>query len=127
MGIFDKDTGLIYSGSAEQLITQLIGAIALSVWASLFCWIFFSIMSQVKRFRVAPIYEIVGIDLLMHASIHDLSLDAFIKNINPSNKRETDSYAHLRERIEAIQIEHAEAITSRTNSDSSKTASTVTT
>ena len=108
-------------------MTQLIGAIALSLWATLFCWIFFSIMSQVKRFRVAPIYEIVGIDLLMHASIHDFSLDAFIKNKNPCIKKETDSYAHLQERIEAIQIEHTQMITSRTNSDSSKTGSTVTT
>ena len=128
VGIFDKDTGLIYSGSGKQLTTQLIGAAALSIWSSLFCWIFFTIMSQVKRFRVAPIYEIVGIDLLMHASIHDLSLDAFIKNNNPGMKKDTESFAHLRERIEAIQIEHAtEIITSRTNSDSSKTGSTVNT
>ena len=29
--------------------------------------------------RVSAVYEIVGIDLLMHASIHDLSMDYFLK------------------------------------------------
>ena len=72
VGIFDLDVGLIYSGSFDQLQIQLVGATACMVWSMLFCYFFFSILSSIKRFRVAPFYEIIGIDLLMHASVHDL-------------------------------------------------------
>ena len=79
VGIFDRDTGLIYTGSHKQLQVQLIGAIALATWMVSFCLFFFKVMQSVKRLRVSAVYEIVGIDLLMHASIHDLSMDYFLK------------------------------------------------
>ena len=79
VGIFDRDTGLIYTGSHKQLQVQLIGAIALALWMVCFCLFFFKVMQSVKRLRVSAVYEIVGIDLLMHASLHDLSMDYFLK------------------------------------------------
>ena len=44
-------------------------------WVSVFCIFFFKVMESVKRLRVSRVYEIIGIDLLMHASIHDVSMD----------------------------------------------------
>ena len=52
-------------------------------------------MSQVKRFRVAPIYEIIGIDLLMHANVHDVSLEAFIKKKQQSSQKFNESFTSL--------------------------------
>ena len=77
VGIFDMDAGLIYSGSIEQLWIQILGASACAAWTMLFCYFFFSILSSINRFRVSSFYEIIGIDLLMHASIHDLSIQKF--------------------------------------------------
>ena len=54
-------------------------------------------MSQVKRFRVAPIYEIIGIDLLMHANVHDLSLQAFIKKKQPSSQKVNESFTSFQD------------------------------
>ena len=48
------------------------------LWSMLFCYSFFKILSSIKRFRVSSFYEIIGIDLLMHASIHDLSIQKFV-------------------------------------------------
>ena len=78
VGIFDLDNGLIYTGSLEQLKIQTIGAVSCMLWTMLFCYSFFKILSSIKRFRVSSFYEIIGIDLLMHASIHDLSIQKFV-------------------------------------------------
>ena len=43
-------------------------------------------MQSVKRLRVTPVYEIIGIDLLMHASIHDFSMDHFLKTREKEGK-----------------------------------------
>ena len=59
----------------------------------------------------------------MHASLHDFSLDAFVKNKTPCLNKETDSYAHLKEKIEAINVENTEMITARTT-DSLKSLDT---
>ena len=77
VGIFDLDAGLIYSGSFQQLQIQTLGAMMCALWTMIFCYFFFSILSSINRFRVSSFYEIIGIDLLMHASIHDLSIQKF--------------------------------------------------
>ena len=77
VGIFDLDNGTIYTGSFEQLYIQVIGGLACAGWTIGFCYCFFSILKSINRFRVSSFYEIIGIDLLMHASIHDLSIQKF--------------------------------------------------
>ena len=77
VGIFDLENGMIYTGSLEQLWIQLIGALSCAAWTTGFCYCFFSILKSINRFRVSSFYEIIGIDLLMHASIHDLSIQKF--------------------------------------------------
>ena len=72
VGIFDLDEGLIYKGSFFQLQVQTLGAVACAAWTMVFCYLFFTILASINRFRVSSFYEIIGIDLLMHASVHDL-------------------------------------------------------
>ena len=62
----------------------------------IFCYIFFKILNSINRFRVSQFYEIIGIDLLMHSSIQDLQVQAFVmedikdtfKKISDSNKED---------------------------------------
>ena len=72
VGIFDKDVGLLHIGSVAQLEIQLLGGLVLMLWSTLFCGIFFKILSSIGRFRVSHVYEGIGIDLLMHQSIDEL-------------------------------------------------------
>ena len=60
VGIFDKDKGLLYVGSFEQLGTQCIGACALIAWTAIFSVAFFVIMKKSNRLRVGLTYEIYG-------------------------------------------------------------------
>ena len=48
------------------------------LWSTLFCGVFFKVLNSIGRFRVSHVYEVIGIDLLMHASIHDLSISKFL-------------------------------------------------
>ena len=62
MGIFDINQGLLYTGDANFLGIQLVGAIAYSLWALLLSYIFFFSLKQNDRLRCKSIYEIIGQD-----------------------------------------------------------------
>lgn len=66
VGFFRKETGLIYTGSFKLLGIQLIGALALSLWAVLITFPYFYFTNKFERLRVPPIYEIIGNDIMMH-------------------------------------------------------------
>ena len=66
VGIFDKDEGILNSGSTHLLKIQIGGGLILIAWSSLICGTFFKIMKSIGRFRVPYIYEVIGIDLMMH-------------------------------------------------------------
>ena len=74
VGIFSKETGLLFSGSTEQIQIQLLGSCVLIAWALFFSTFFFWLLNSIKRLRVSQLYEVIGIDLLMHSSIHDLQI-----------------------------------------------------
>ena len=78
VGIFDLDSGSLYSGSLAQLKIQLAGAAALTLWTTCFCWTFFRVLMAIGRFRVSQFYEIIGIDILMHSSLANLDASAFV-------------------------------------------------
>ena len=59
------------------------------------CWIFFKILFSINRFRVSQFYEIIGIDLLMHSSIRDLQIQAFVMN------DVKDTFARLNQELKA--------------------------
>eukprot|EP00347_Sterkiella_histriomuscorum_P003159 403365366 len=66
VGLFDNDKGLIFTASAHQLGIQLIGAIALTFWTSLCSVPYFYIINKMKRLRVPAIYEVIGLDNMLH-------------------------------------------------------------
>lgn len=66
VGIFDKDLGLINTGSFSMIETQGLGCIVIIAWSVIFSTIFFRIFKAIGRLRVNQFYEVIGIDLLMH-------------------------------------------------------------
>ena len=66
VGLFDKDLGLINTGSFDLFEIQALGSMVIIAWASIFSMIFFRIFKAIGRLRVNQFYEVIGIDLLMH-------------------------------------------------------------
>lgn len=66
VGIFDIDHGALYTNSGSQFFIQLAGGASLIAWASLFSISYFKCAKHIGRLRVQPIYEIIGLDALMH-------------------------------------------------------------
>lgn len=58
--------GLFNGGGTDQLISQLIGALAYSLWAAALAFIFFSIMKKSIGLRVTKEEEIEGLDIAEH-------------------------------------------------------------
>lgn len=52
VGIFDKDLGLINTGSFQMIETQFLGCFSIIAWSSIFSVIFFRIFKAIGRLRV---------------------------------------------------------------------------
>ena len=66
IGIFDKTSGVIYSGSLKQLGIQVLGLCAIGLWGGLLAGCFFFMMKKIDRLKVGKVYEVLGLDVLMH-------------------------------------------------------------
>ena len=51
-------------------------------WSIVFCGLFFLIMKHIGRLRVSHVYEVIGIDLLMHQSIEELRQHPIVVQAN---------------------------------------------
>ena len=58
--------GIFNGGGYEQLVSQLIGASAYTIWAATFAFIFFWILEKVVGLRVTKEEEIEGLDIAEH-------------------------------------------------------------
>lgn len=65
-GIFDRDKGVIYTANFDQIKVQVYGIIAIFSWTTFLCYGFFALMKKMNRLRVDAIYEIIGLDAIMH-------------------------------------------------------------
>lgn len=52
--------------SFKQFGIQIMGAIAIGMWAFICSYIYFKTVNNLGRLRVNKFYEIVGIDIVMH-------------------------------------------------------------
>lgn len=53
--------------------------VAISLWAGLISFLYFYCLKKVNKFRVGYIYEITGMDVLMHGGTDILSSDIINK------------------------------------------------
>ena len=60
LGLFDREQGLLTTGSTIFFGIQLLGAVTLILWASLLSFIFFYSLKKAERLRVEVLFEIIG-------------------------------------------------------------------
>jgi len=58
--------GLFYTGSAKQLIIQLIGFASVAAWAAVTMIIFFTVMKKIDFLRATAADELAGLDMSEH-------------------------------------------------------------
>ena len=64
LSLFDNDLGFVTTGSPTQIGKQLVGFLALTLWASLISFFFFYSLKQNERLRVNYVYELIGLDFI---------------------------------------------------------------
>ncbi len=67
-GTYADVTGLFFGGGVQQLITQLIGAVAAAAWAFILGLVTFKAMDLAFGIRVSPEEELSGLDVIEHGS-----------------------------------------------------------
>ncbi|MDP2232090.1 MAG: ammonium transporter [Actinomycetota bacterium] len=67
-GTYGDVTGLFFGGGSAQLVSQLIGAAVVALWAFGLGYITFKVMDMTFGIRVAPHEEIRGLDIDEHGS-----------------------------------------------------------
>jgi Amt family ammonium transporter len=58
--------GLFYGGGADQLVSQIIGALSVAVFVAIAAWIMFSLIKATMGLRVSEQEEIEGLDVHEH-------------------------------------------------------------
>ncbi len=62
-GVPGTVTGILYGGSAGQLLAQLIGMVTVVIWAFGASYVFFRVQNAISRIRVSAAVELEGLDL----------------------------------------------------------------
>jgi len=68
VGLFDTSGGLLFGGGAAQLISQLIGVVAIGAWTFITSSIVFWTIKLTVGLRVSPEVEIAGLDRIEHGA-----------------------------------------------------------
>jgi Amt family ammonium transporter len=65
-GVFAQKVGLVYSGSADQLVKQIVASVITTVWSFVLSYALFKIVDSTIGLRAAEEDEITGLDLSQH-------------------------------------------------------------
>ncbi|MDR1777501.1 MAG: ammonium transporter [Desulfovibrio sp.] len=65
---YGEHLGLLYGGSSELLLTQVVGVLAVFAWAFGFGFIVFKVLDRFFGLRVSPQAETEGLDLAEHST-----------------------------------------------------------
>ena len=75
MGLFAREDvegfwqqGLFYGGGAGQLVSQVIGIVAVAAWVSVTSYVLFTAIKLTIGLRVSEEEELAGLDILEHGS-----------------------------------------------------------
>lgn len=69
VGIFAAETGLLHGGGVSQLITQVIGIVAVAVFVLVTSGVMFVIIRATVGLRVPPEAEDIGLDIFEHGLV----------------------------------------------------------
>ena len=75
VGVFSFQNGLLYKSTDyfQQLGIQFLGASVVTTWALVVSFLVFNSINQVGRLRIPHIFEIVGVDFVMHTEADKLT------------------------------------------------------
>ena len=102
VGIFDRDTGIIYSGQFRQLGVQCLGIFSLTLYDGLISLVYFKLMKSFNKFRVGQAYELFGMDILDQPKMHTKPQD---KLLDLSSNQEKITKLEMRQRKQAHLLE----------------------
>jgi Amt family ammonium transporter len=66
VGLFSRETGLLYGFGFEQLGIQLLGIVSVGAWVGVTISILFIVLKKTTGIRVSPEHELVGLDISEH-------------------------------------------------------------
>ncbi len=66
VGVFATDGGLFYGGGASLLVSQLIGVVAVGIWAFVAGYLLFTVLKKTIGVRVSAKEEELGLDITEH-------------------------------------------------------------
>jgi Amt family ammonium transporter len=66
LGFFANGTGLIYSGSFEQLTLQVVAALSVGIYSFVVAWIIGIAIDKTIGFRIRNEDELAGVDFAVH-------------------------------------------------------------
>lgn len=69
VGLFHETNGLLLGGGGQQLLTQVIGVVAVGVWTVVTSLIVWGILKAIMGIRVSPEEEVRGLDLEDHGTV----------------------------------------------------------
>ncbi len=78
--------GLFYGGGFSQVITQLIGIVAIGVWAFVTIFIVFKVTDVIMGIRVSPQEELEGLDITEHGTISYPEFGTRVVNAQPGER-----------------------------------------
>jgi Amt family ammonium transporter len=68
VGLFATETGLLYGGGTDQLVSQLVGVAAVGAWVAVTAGVLFAVLKLTIGLRVGADEEHMGLDLLEHGA-----------------------------------------------------------
>ena len=81
-----ETAGLFYGGGFGQVITQLIGIVAIGVWAFVTIFIVFKVANVIMGIRVSPQEELEGLDITEHGTISYPEFGTRVVNAQPGER-----------------------------------------
>jgi Amt family ammonium transporter len=78
--------GLFYGGGFAQVITQLIGIVAIGIWAFVTIFIVFKVTDVIIGIRVSPQEELEGLDITEHGTISYPEFGTRVVNAKPGER-----------------------------------------
>ncbi len=69
VGLFMEGAGLFHSGGIDQLITQLVGVVAVAVFVIVASWVMFSVIRSTVGLRASAEAEDLGLDIFEHGAV----------------------------------------------------------
>lgn len=81
VAFFSKSQGVFFGGDPKIIGIQLLGVVMIIVWTAFWSGLYFGIAKKLGKLRIDPVDEILGLDLIEHASYEGLEIETLKINL----------------------------------------------